>query len=96
MKNLLKIAVVALALSCFQAYGHHHWYRNYYTNELRCRFPCSEAEAICKVKDFYAVKEIVEVIRYRTHFLVFYIDIHDHKEKIAEVNLVVREKVFNL
>ena len=70
MKNLLKLAVAALALSCFQAYGH-----------LDCEskdhhFVCNREDAICEAKRRYEALRIFEVryVSLRRHYRITMID----------------------
>ena len=90
MKNLLKMAVVALALSCFQAYGHsvcveyshdhvHHQQDNY--EYMDCNIPgmgpvCNRKQAACEAERRYNAIRIIRVKYYphRDHYRVTLID----------------------
>ena len=90
MKNLLRIAVVALALSCFKAYGHPvcieyshdhvHQQEDNYEN-IDCRIlgmgpVCDREDAACEAKRRYDAIRIIRVKYYghRDHYRVTLID----------------------
>ena len=69
MKNLLKLAVVALGLSCFQVVGHPVC-PPYYRGAHGPYHICNEADAECEVKNLYPGAEIIRVMNYTKYYLV--------------------------
>ena len=87
MKNLLKMAVVALALSCFQAYGHHagpmhNYHHHLHEGDFGCQFPCNKADAVCQARILYKVKEIIRVVSYGKYFLVTFVNFSGERKLV--------------
>ena len=80
MKNLLKIAVVALALSCFQAYSRDYGENFEYLTYDDCEHSsvCTRLDAACHVKIMYGAEGMIRIRTYtRYPFLVYMVHFSD-------------------